>query len=201
VRGQQKAPRAAGRVAHRVLRRGLHHLHDRLDELARREVLARALRRLGGALREQAFVDVAFDVRLEREPLLGLDEVHDQALERCRVLDVRARLLEDLAQHAGLAGKVLERLAVLRFQLLTVFVEERGPVVALAAPAWRDQALALARQLRLLVIHLQEQEKGDLFRVGHVRQAVVAQHVREAPRLVDDLLRRVVRHAQAAASG
>jgi hypothetical protein len=88
-----------------------------------------------------------------RQPVLRLDQVHDQALERRRVqaLGYEARL------RAG--------------------------------------------QLRLLIGHLEEQQERDLLRVPHVRQAVVAQHVRETPRAVDDLLRCVVRHGQAAASG
>ena len=42
--------------------------------------------------------------------------------------------------------------------------------------------------------HLQEEQEGDLLRVGHVRQPVVPEDVGEVPRLVDDLLGRVAAH-------
>ena len=49
-----------------------------------------------GRLGQQALLDVALHVRMHRHPVLGLDQVHDQPLERRRVLDLLPGLPEDL---------------------------------------------------------------------------------------------------------
>ena len=107
---------------------GLHAVHDRLDELAGREILARSLRAFGGALGEQPLVDVALHVRLHRHPLLGLDQVHDQATERDRVLDLRLRLLEDLAEHPRLRAEVFEDVAIMGLQGVAFLAQQARPV-------------------------------------------------------------------------
>src|SRR6266496_5551921 len=95
---KQETSRATRRIAHRIVGTRLHHFDDRLDELARCEVLSCTLRRLCRASREEPLVDVALHVRLELEPPFRLYEIDDEALQRRRVLDVRPRLLEDLAE-------------------------------------------------------------------------------------------------------
>ena len=79
IGGEEKAPCAAGGVAERVCRCRSGAIHDRLDEFSGREILTRPLRALGGALGEQPLVDVALHIRLHRHPLLGVNQVNDQA--------------------------------------------------------------------------------------------------------------------------
>ena len=43
-------------------------------------------------------------------------------------------------------------------------------------------------RLGQFVGHLEEEQEGDLLRVGHVREAVVPQDVGEVPGFVDDVL-------------
>ncbi len=183
VGGQQESARAAGRIADGVVRLRPHHVDDGLDQFAGREVLPRTLGGLGGTLGQQPFVDVALDVGLHRRPLLGVDQVHDQPLERGRVLDLLPSLLEDLAQHPRLLAEFFEDVPVVDFQLVAVPLEQ-----ALPAELRRHDRLAVVRRLRLLVGHLEEQQESDLLRVGHVRQAIVPQNVGEVPGFVDDLL-------------
>ena len=51
-----------------------------------------------------------------------------------------------------------------------------------------NDGLAIERRLRLLVRHLEKQQKRDLLGVPHVRQAVVPEHMGEVPGLGDNLL-------------
>ena len=178
----------AGGVADGVAGPRLHHVHDGLDQLAGREVLTGTLWRLLGRLGQQTFVDVALHVRAHRHPVLGVDQVDDQPLEGRRILDLLPSLLEDLPQHPSLFRKLRQDAPVVRLQLLAVASEKACPVESV-----RYDGRAAPRRLGLLVGHLQEQQEGDLLRVGHVGQAVVTEQVREAPRLVDDLLG-VARH-------
>ena len=186
VRGEQKAAGTACRIANRIVRFRLHDIDGSLDQLPRSEILTRALRRFRRAFREQAFVDVALDVGLERHPSLGLDEVDDQALQGGWVLYVLARFLEDLAQHAALFSQLLEHVTVMHFEIVTVLRQEASP-----AELHRNDRRPLVGRERLLVRHLEKEQKRDLLGVSHVREPVVAQDVREIPGLVDDLLRGV----------
>ena len=70
---KKKAPGPTGRVADGVVDRGLHHIDNRLDELAGGEVLAGPLGRLLGALGEQALVDVPLHVGIHARPLLAVN--------------------------------------------------------------------------------------------------------------------------------
>ena len=181
--GQKKAPGAAGGVAERVCRCRSGAIHDRLDEFSGREILPRPLRAFGGALREQPLVDVALHIRLHRHPLLGLDQIHDQAAERDGVLDFRLRLLEDLAEHPRLRAEVFEDVAILGLQGIAFLRQQARPVIAS-----RDDRLAVVGRLGLLVRHLEEEQEGDLLDVSHVAQAVVPEDVGEVPGFADDLL-------------
>ena len=181
--GQEKAPRAASGVAERVCRCRSGAIHDRLDEFSGREILPRTLRAFGGALGEQPLVDVALHVRLHRHPLLGLDQIHDQAAQRDGVLDLRLRLLEDLPEHPRLRAEVLEDVAILGLQGIAFLAQQARPVIAS-----RDDRLSVVGRLGLLIRHLEEEQEGDLLDVGHVTQAVVPEDVGEVPCFADDLL-------------
>ena len=65
VGGQQEAAGAAGRVADGVVRAGAHHVHDGLDQRARREVLAGAGLHVLGVALQQGLVGVALHVGAE----------------------------------------------------------------------------------------------------------------------------------------
>jgi len=181
--GQEKAARAASGVAERVCRCRSGAIHDRLDEFSGREILPRTLRAFRSALREQTLVDVALHVRLHRHPLLGLDQIHDQATERDRVLDFGLRLLEDLAEHPRLRAEFFEDVAILGLQGIAFLAEQARPVIAS-----RDDRLPVVGRLRLLIRHLEEEQERDLFDVSHVAQAVVPEDVGEVPCLADNLL-------------
>ena len=51
----------------------------------------------------------------------------------------------------------------------------------------RNDERLVVRRIGLLIGHLEKERKRDLRGVGHVRKAVVSQHVREVPGFVDDL--------------
>ena len=69
------------------------------------------------------------------------------------------------------------------FELVALPLEQ-----ALPAVLRRDDGRPVVRRPGQLVGHLEEEQEGDLLRVGHVRQPVVAQDVGEVPGFVDDLL-------------
>jgi hypothetical protein len=75
------------------------------------------------------------------------------------------------------------------FEFISLAFEQALPVVLR-----RNNRRPVVRRLRLLVGHLEEEQERNLLRVRHVRKAVIAQHMREVPSLVDDLLG-VVAHA------
>jgi len=185
--GQQEARRPAGRVTHRIGRFGLRHVDDDLDHGAGREILPRALGRFLRRPRQQTLVDVALDIRLHRQPIFGLDQVHDQALQGGRVLDIGTRLLEDFTQHARLLAQLFQNMPVMHLQLVPIQRQEAAPT-----QFRRHQRRLAVRRLGALMGHLQEQQEADLLRVTHVGQAIVAQHMREIPGLVDDILREII---------
>ena len=97
----------------------------------------------------------------------GVDQVHDQPLQRGRVLDLRPGLLEDFAQHARLLAQFFQDVPVVGLQFVAVELQQARP-----AQRRRHDGLAVVRRLGQLVGHLQEEQKRDLLRVGHVRQPV-----------------------------
>ena len=148
-----------------------------------REVLARPLRRFFGALGQQPLVNVALHVGLHRRPFHRVDQVHDQPAQRGRVLNLGPGLLEDFAEHPRLLAEFFEAVPVVRFQLVAVPLQQVPP-----AEFRRHDGRPVVRRLGQFVGHLEEEQEGDLLRVGHVRQAVVAQDVGEVPGFADDLL-------------
>jgi hypothetical protein len=73
--------------------------------------------------------------------------------------------------------------AVMGLKLVAVQLEQILP-----AEFGRHDGRAVERRLGHLVGHFQEEQKGNLLRVGHVREAVVTQDVGEIPGFADDLL-------------
>lgn len=88
VRREKKTARAAGRVAHRLAGLGRDRVHHRLDQRARREILARTRLRVLRVLLQQALVSVALHIRAHRRPVLLVDEVDDHAPQLGRVLTI-----------------------------------------------------------------------------------------------------------------
>src|SRR5690606_9360051 len=103
-----------------------------------------------------------------------------------RIRQLVLRLAEDGADQAVHPGQRLQGSAVLALQRLAVVLHQRGPV-----PLGRNRRF-LAQVLGALLVHLQEQQVGDLLDVVAVGNALVAQHVRVVPDLGDQL---VVSHA------
>jgi hypothetical protein len=105
VRGKQKAAGAAGRVANRLARLGRDAVHHGLDQRARREVLAGAALGVLRVLLQQALVGVALHVGAHGRPVLAIDQVHHQAAQLGRVLELVLRLAEDQADGALLGAQ------------------------------------------------------------------------------------------------
>jgi hypothetical protein len=95
VRGKQKAAGAAGRVADRLAGLGRDAVHHGLDQRTRREVLARAALGVLRVFLQQAFVSIALHVGAHGRPVLAIDQVHYQAAQLGRVLELVLRLAED----------------------------------------------------------------------------------------------------------
>ena len=177
--GEQEAARAAGRVADRLAGGGLHDVDDGLDERARGEILPGAGFGVLGVLLQQAFVDLAFDVHLQPDPGLAVDQLH-QALQLGRVLDAVLGLAEDDRDQPRALAQSGERLAVVALQLFAGEPAQAGPAVP-----GRDGA-GFAQNGGVLVVHLQEEQVGELLQVIAVRHAVVAQHVAVVPHALHD---------------
>ena len=116
---------------------GPHHVDDRLDQRARREVLARARLDILGVLGEQALVGVALHVGVEDHPLLAVDQVRHQPLQLRRVLDLVLRLAEDDAERAGLLAEFDQDVAV-----VDVEARHRRAGPAKPSPALAGRSLA-----------------------------------------------------------
>ena len=122
-------PQAGSQIVWPGLRR--HDVHHRGDERARREVLAGAALDVLGVLLQQALVGVALHVGVEARPLLLVDQVDDEPPQLGRVLNLVLRLAEDDAEHAGPLAELLERVAVVDFEIVAVELEQARPVEAL----------------------------------------------------------------------
>jgi len=86
--GQQEAPCAAGRVADRLAGLGCHGIDDGGDQGAGGKVLTSASLHIGGILFQQSLVGIPLDIDTEARPLFLVDEVHNQAAELGRVLNL-----------------------------------------------------------------------------------------------------------------
>ncbi len=88
VRGEQKAAGAAGRIAGHLTRPGRDAVHHRLNERARREVLAGAGLDVLRVALQQALVGVARHVGAHGRPVFGADQVNDDAPQLGRILTI-----------------------------------------------------------------------------------------------------------------
>ena len=66
------------------------------------------------------FVGVTLHIGGRPRPPLFVDQVHDQALQLDRALDLILRLAEDDLQHLRLFARGFEHVAIVRFQLVAV---------------------------------------------------------------------------------
>src|SRR5579884_1404076 len=179
VGGQKEAAGAAGRVADGIVGGGVHHLDDGLDQRARGEVLPGAGLGVLGVLLKQALVDGAFHVEVETDPGLAVDQL-DQAAQLGRVLDAVLGLAEDDGDQAGADAQFLEDLAVVAFQGVAVEGQQAAPVVLVGDVA------GAAQEGGLLVLHLEEEQVGELLQVVAVGHPIVAQDVAVVPDALDD---------------
>jgi hypothetical protein len=89
--------------------RGGDAVHHRLDQRARREVLAGARLDVLRVALQQALVGVALHVGAHRRPVFGVDQVDDHASQLHRVLELVLRLAEDQRQRARLLAELFHR--------------------------------------------------------------------------------------------
>ena len=179
VRGQEEAPRARGRVHNGHARLRAHDFHDGLDEGPRGEVLARARFHVLGVLFQQALVNGALDVHTHACPGFAVDEV-DEAPQLGGVLDLVLGLAEDAANEAAAVAQFGENGAVVGFQFRAFQAAQAGPVVR------ERNGAGFAQELGALVVHLEEEEVGELFQVVAIGDAVVPQNVAVVPDALDD---------------
>src|SRR6185437_3809405 len=124
----QEEPASAGRwVDDGVCRCRVNAVDDRVDQRARREVLARARLDVFGAFAQQLLVRVAFDVDARGRPVLLVDEVDDEAFELGRILNPILRLTKNDTQGAGLPREIFKHVAIGDLQLVAISVEEALP--------------------------------------------------------------------------
>ncbi|OQA05563.1 MAG: Chorismate synthase [bacterium ADurb.Bin374] len=154
-----------------------HNTYNRLDERARREILAGPLLPFGCGLFQQPLERLALHVDVERSPLLLVDH-GNELLEVDGIVEPGHGLGEDVAQQPLCIAKFLQDAGVMVDERLTGEILQASP----AAP--------LGNLDFLLVGHLQEQQVRELFDVIPVIDAVVAQRVTEAPEFVDDIRHR-----------
>ena len=132
---------------------------------------------------QEPFVCVALDVGVERDPLLAVDEIGDEASQLGRILDLVLRLPEDEAEHPPFLAQSLKRSAILHLERVAFLGQEGGPIEAAG-----DDGCLRPRRLRALVGHLEEEKERQLLDVVAVGEAVVAKDVAVVPEFGDDLL-------------
>ena len=98
---------------------------------------------------KQFFVDRALHVHRQRQPVHPVEQVDDELLEQCGVVDLAARPLEDRAEHPRLGGQPFQALAVLVLQRSAVQLQQRLP-----AELRRHERRTLVRRLGQLVLQL-----------------------------------------------
>ena len=205
VRGEQKAAGAAGRIADHLARPARDAIHHRLNERARREVLAGAGLDVLRVALQQALVGVALHVGAHRRPVFRADQVNDHAPQLGRVLTISSgdwtpagrpkgeprrkamriklvlRLAKDQRQCARLLAQLFQRVAVVVEQRIAVEQAKRRPRVGRG-----DGARLVVRRAAALVGHLEEQQVGELLDVVAIAHPVVAQDVAVVPELLDE---------------
>ena len=169
----------------RFPRLGIDHGHHRIDQRARREILARTRLDLLCIAFEQALIDRAFDIDAEPEPSLAVDKA-DKTPQLGRVLDLVLRFEKSRSDDAGAARKLFENRRITPRQLLALQVAQDRPAAILGDRRRLTLDQARSDQPRPLLIHLEEQEIRDLRDVGLVRHALIPQHMGVVPDLLDE---------------
>ncbi len=149
--GEEKAAGAAGRIADQLAGPGCDAANHRLDQRARREVLAGAGLAVLRIALQQALVGVALHVGTHGRPVFGVDQVDDHAPQLGRILELVLRLTEDQRQRARLPAQRFQRVAVVVEQRIAIQGPQRGPRVG-----GRDGAGLAVRRAAALVRHLEE---------------------------------------------
>jgi hypothetical protein len=161
---------------------GVDDLDHRFDQCTRREILARARLYILRVAREQTFVDRALHVDGQAEPGFAVDQA-DEPAEPGGILDFVLRLEEDRADDSTLPRELFEQLAVRDRERLA------GHVLDVAPAETGGQHRGLADLGDALLVHLEEQQIGNLRDIGLIRNALITQHMREVPDLADEGLR------------
>ena len=119
--GQEKeASRAASWITDGVDGLRVHDFDDRFDERPRGEVLASLGTPVGDAFGQQALIGITLDVGIQGAPVLVADEVDNESAKNCWLLDLVRGLLKDGTQGPGFLGQLLEHLAVVGLELVSV---------------------------------------------------------------------------------
>jgi len=121
-------------------------------------------------------------VRAERAPGFLIDEIDYEAAEMRGVLDFVLGFAEDNAENARFLGEVFEGIAVVAFEREAVHFHETGPVVVFG-----DGGFVIVRRAGALVVHLEEEEIGELFDVIAVGDSVIAKEVAVVPDFGDEI--------------
>lgn len=179
ISGQQKATGATGRVTDGALRLGLHNIDNGLNQRAGGEVLTGPGLGILGVLLKQPLVDVGLDVNVQTYPGLAVDKLQQPA-QFGRFLDFVLRLTEDGGDKTSPFAQFGEEMAVVALQCLIGFAHQALPV-----EVRRDDA-GFAEKLRVLVIHLEKEQVGELFHVIAIGDAIVTQDVAVVPEALDD---------------
>jgi hypothetical protein len=175
VGGEEEAAGAAGRVGDGLAGERTDAFDHGFDQRARGEVLAGAGLGVLGVAFEQVFVDGAFSVGAEHDPIGFVHHGNDTG-ELGGVLDLVLGLGEDLAEHAGLFAELQEGLDVVGFEVGAVEGAESGPRVF-----GGDGDLAVVGRAAVFIRHFEEDEVGELLEVVAVADTVIAQGMAEGP--------------------
>src|SRR5882724_1364166 len=178
---QQKTAGSTSRIVYCIARFGTNYGNNGINQGAWREVLSGTALHIGGVLFQQAFVGIAFYVSVDVHPLFATDQVKNQALELCCILNLVLSLAKDHAQHSALFSQLDQDVAVLAVEVFTVQVFEAVP-----AQVFGDDGGLAVRRFGLLVRHFQEEQERELFDVVAVGEAVVAEKIAVVPEFLDD---------------
>jgi len=179
--GQQEAPCAAGRVADRLAGLGCHGIDDGGDQGAGGKVLTSASLHIGGILFQQSLVGIPLDIDTEARPLFLVDEVHNQAAELGRVLNLILSLAKDQPEHSRTLPQLLQGVPVVSLQIITIELNQNIPAEALG-----DRRGLVERCTGLLIRHLEEEQKGQLLQIIPIRETIIPEDIAVIPEFLDE---------------